>query len=130
MQLVPNTRDALLKPLSTVAGIVERRHTLPILANILMRKEGQQGGFHRHRPRESRSPRMPTSASARRTGPPRWRRAKLLDILKALPNTGEVKLGLASNKLSVQSAKSRFALQTLAASEFPTVAQPEKWDVR
>src|SRR5690606_15487913 len=54
---------------------------------------------------------------------------KLLDILKALPDTGEVKLGLANNKLSVQSAKSRFALQTLAASEFPTVAQPEKWDV-
>lgn len=54
---------------------------------------------------------------------------KLLDILKALPDTGDVKLALASNKLSVQSAKSRFALQTLAASEFPTVAQPEQWDV-
>ena len=42
MQLVQTTRDALLKPLSTVAGIVERRHTLPILANILMRKEGNK----------------------------------------------------------------------------------------
>jgi len=45
MQLVQTTRDALLKPLSTVAGIVERRHTLPILANILMRKEGNKVAF-------------------------------------------------------------------------------------
>jgi len=34
------TRDAILRPLQTVAGIVERRHTLPILANVLVRKRG------------------------------------------------------------------------------------------
>ena len=45
MQLVQTTRDALLKPLSTVAGIVERRHTLPILANILLRKQGPTVSF-------------------------------------------------------------------------------------
>src|SRR3546814_8322020 len=45
MQLVQATRDALLKPLSTVAGIVERRNTLPILANILLRKEGKNVAF-------------------------------------------------------------------------------------
>jgi len=38
MQLIQTPRDALLKPLTTVAGIVERRHTLPILANILGEK--------------------------------------------------------------------------------------------
>ena len=48
MQLVQTTRDALLKPLSTVAGIVERRHTLPILANILMRKEGNKAVSYTH----------------------------------------------------------------------------------
>ena len=128
MQLVQTTRDALLKPLSTVAGIVERRHTLPILANILMRKEGSKVAFiatdlevqiTTHADFGVGQDNESTTVAAR----------KLLDILKALPDTGEVKLALASNKLSVQSAKSRFALQTLAASEFPTVAQPEKWDV-
>ena len=128
MQLVQTTRDALLKPLSTVAGIVERRHTLPILANILMRKEGNKVAFiatdlevqiTTHADFGVGQDNESTTVAAR----------KLLDILKALPDTGEVKLALASNKLSVQSAKSRFALQTLAASEFPTVAQPEQWDV-
>ena len=88
----------------------------------------QQGCLHRHRPEVQITTHADfgvgqdnesTTVAAR----------KLLDILKALPDTGEVKLALASNKLSVQSAKSRFALQTLAASEFPTVAQPEQWDV-
>ncbi|KAG0928803.1 hypothetical protein G6F31_017584 [Rhizopus arrhizus] len=108
MQLVQTTRDALLKPLSTVAGIVERRHTLPILANILMRKEGNKVAF------------IATDLEVQITTHADF---------GALPDTGDVRLALASNKLSVQSAKSRFALQTLAASEFPTVAQPEQWDV-
>ena len=75
MQLVQTTRDALLKPLSTVAGIVERRHTLPILANILMRKEGNKVAFiatdlevqilsliHISEPRDVEESRMPSSA--------------------------------------------------------------------
>lgn len=45
MQLIKAPRDTLLKPLTTVAGIVERRHTLPILANILLRKEGSKVSF-------------------------------------------------------------------------------------
>lgn len=47
---------------------------------------------------------------------------KLLDILRAMPD-GQVTLSLADKRLTVQSGKSRFALQTLAADEFPTVAQ-------
>ncbi|MEQ4617462.1 MAG: DNA polymerase III subunit beta [Corticimicrobacter sp.] len=128
MQLVQTTRDALLKPLTTVAGIVERRHTLPILANILLRKEGEnvsfvatdlevqittQGSFGVGAEAES------TTVAAR----------KLLDILRALPDSNDVRLSLAGSKLNVQSGKSRFALQTLAASEFPTLSQPETWDV-
>jgi len=42
MQLVKTHRDALLRPLQIVSGIVERRHTLPILANILIRKDGEK----------------------------------------------------------------------------------------
>ena len=39
MQLVNTSRDSLLKPLQVVSGIVERRHTLPILANLLFKKQ-------------------------------------------------------------------------------------------
>lgn len=128
MQLVQATRDEVLKPLSTVAGIVERRNTLPILANILLRKEGNSvafiatdlevqitthAGFGVGGENES------TTVAAR----------KLLDILRALPDTGDVRLALSAAKLAVQSGKSRFALQTLPAAEFPILAQPEKWDV-
>jgi len=128
MQLVQTTRDALLKPLSTVAGIVERRHTLPILANILVRKEGNRVSFiatdlevqiTTHADFGVGDGNEATTVAAR----------KLLDILRALPGAGELKLSLAGGKLTVQAGKSRFALQTLAASEFPTVAQPERWDV-
>lgn len=128
MQLVQATRDALLKPLTTVAGIVERRNTLPILANILLRKEGKNVAFiatdlevqiTTHAEFGLGDESESTTVAAR----------KLLDILRALSDTDDIKLGLASGKLSVQSGKSRFALQTLAAADFPTLAQPEKWDV-
>ena len=128
MQLVQATRDALLKPLSTVAGIVERRNTLPILANILLRKEGKNVAFiatdlevqiTTHAEFGIGDDNESTTVAAR----------KLLDILRALPDAGDIKLGLASAKLSVQAGKSRFALQTMGAADFPTLAQPEKWDV-
>ncbi|MFX9042781.1 DNA polymerase III subunit beta, partial [Acinetobacter baumannii] len=45
MQLVKTHRDNLLKPLQIVSGIVERRHTLPILANLLIRKKGNEISF-------------------------------------------------------------------------------------
>lgn len=128
MQLVQATRDALLKPLTTVAGIVERRNTLPILANILMRKEGQGVAFiatdlevqiTTHAGFGVGDDNAATTVAAR----------KLLDILRALPDTGEVKLALQGGRLSVQAGKSRFALQTLEASEYPVLSVPETWDV-
>jgi DNA polymerase-3 subunit beta len=126
MQLVKASRDALLKPLTTVSGIVERRHTMPILANLLLRKDGSKvsflatdieiqittsGDFGVGADEAS------TTVAAR----------KLLDILRALPESGEVSLSHANKKLTVQSGKSRFSLSTLDASEFPTVAQPAAW---
>lgn len=128
MQLVQTSRDTLLKPLSVVAGIVERRHTLPILANILLRKEGERVSFiatdlevqiTTHADFGVGPETAATTVAAR----------KLVDILRALPGSDEVRFTQKDNKLTVQAAKSRFALQTLAATEYPTLAQPEKWDV-
>lgn len=128
MLLVKASRDALLKPLTTVVGIVERRHTLPILANILLRKEGNRVSFiatdlevqiTTHADFGVGDAMISTTVAAR----------KLLDILRALPGSGEVSLTLEDNKLLVQSGRSRFALQTMAADDFPTLIQPAQWDV-
>jgi len=126
MQLVKTHRDTLLRPLQVVSGIVERRHTLPILANILIRKDGERVSFlstdievqiTTHANVGSGSDIAATTVAAR----------KLLDILRALPDGDDVALSLANKRMTVQSGKSRFALQTLAAEEFPTVAQAEQY---
>lgn len=129
MQLVKSQRDALLRPLQIVSGIVERRHTLPILANILIRKDGEKVSFlstdievqiTTHANVGSGGEVAATTVAAR----------KLLDILRALPDSGDVTLSLANKRMTVQSGKSRFALQTLAAEEFPTVQQAEHYNAK
>ena len=121
MQLVKTSRDNLLRPLQIVSGIVERRHTLPILANLLIRKSGANVSFlstdieiqiTTHAECGVGNDSVATTVAAR----------KLLDILRAMPD-GEVALSLNDKRMTVQSGKSRFALQTLAAEEFPTVAE-------
>ena len=123
MQLVKAARDALLKPLQVVVGIVERRQTLPILANVLIRKDGGAVSLttsdleiqiRTQAQIGSGTDSAATTVSAR----------KLVDILRALPEA-EVQLGLTNRKLSIASGKSRFNLQTLAAEEYPSVAQAD-----
>jgi len=127
MQLVKTHRDTLLRPLQIVSGIVERRHTLPILANILIRKDGEKVSFlstdievqiTTHANVGNGGEVVAITVAAR----------KLLDILRALPDGNDVSLSLANKRMTVQSGKSRFALQTLAADEFPTVAQAEHYN--
>lgn len=123
MQLVKAGRDALLKPLQVVSGIVERRQTLPILANILVRKEGERVSFTA----TDLEIQIQTAAdigAGKDVAATTVSARKLVDILRALPEA-DVGLSLANKKLTVQSGKSRFNLQTLAAEEFPTVAQAE-----
>ena len=123
MQLVKATRDALLRPLQVVSGIVERRQTLPILANILVRKDGENVSFTA----TDLELQIRTSAAigaGKEAAATTVAARKLVDILRALPES-DVQLALANKKLSVASGKSRFNLQTLAAEEFPTVAQAE-----
>lgn len=126
MQLVKTSRDTILRPLQIVSGIVERRHTLPILANILIRKQGDDVSFlstdteiqiTTHAAVGAGEEVAATTVAAR----------KLLDILRALPESSDVTLTLANKRLTVQAGKSRFALQTLAAEDFPTVAQAEQY---
>jgi DNA polymerase-3 subunit beta len=127
MQLVKTTRDTLLRPLQIVSGIVERRHTMPILANILIRKDGESVSFLSTDTEVQITTLANIGSGADVTGTTVAAR-KLLDILRALPESGDVTMTLLNKRLTVQSGKSRFALQTLAAEEFPTVAVADTYN--
>jgi DNA polymerase-3 subunit beta len=110
----------VLDALQSVAGIVERRHTLPILANVLLRKNGDAIEFttsdleiqvRTHAELGGDSGQIATTVGAR----------KLIDILRALPAEQMVSLSTAQNKLLLSGGKSRFTLQTLPADDFPLV---------
>lgn len=117
MQLINATRDDLLKPLQVVSGIVERRHTLAILANLLFKKTGSSVSFVSTDIEIQITTKANFGVGAEDVTTTVGAR-KILDILRALPE-GPVNLHLKDTKMVVQSGKSRFSLQTLAASEFP-----------
>ena len=121
MHLVTAERDALLKPIQTVSGIVERRHTLPILSNLLLTKSGSELTFLATDIEVQISTR--TSCESGQDVATTVAARKLVDILRALPGNSSVSLELNNKKLNIKAGKSRFTLQTLAAEDFPTVAQ-------
>ncbi|MBD3893175.1 DNA polymerase III subunit beta [Hydrogenophaga sp.] len=122
MIILKSTQDKVLAALQSVAGIVERRHTLPILANVLLRKDGAQlqlttsdleiqirttvelGGDDGS---------FATTLGAR----------KLIDILRTLPSEQSVSLEASAGKLMLKGGKSRFTLQSLPAQDFPLVQE-------
>jgi DNA polymerase-3 subunit beta len=122
MIVLKATQDKVLSVLQSVAGIVERRHTLPILANVLVRKTGTSlqvttsdleiqirttadlggdiGDFT-------------TTIGAR----------KLIDILRTMPSDQTVSLESSQSKIILKGGKSKFTLQTMAAEDFPLVQE-------
>lgn len=114
-------REALLKPLSSVSGIVERRHTLPILTNLLL--EAKQGSLtltatdlemqiSLSLPAEPAGD-IATTVSAR----------KMLDICRSLPDQSQITLEITDNRMQIRAGKSRFNLQTLPAADYPLMAK-------
>ena len=113
------SREALLRPLQVVIGVVERRQTMPILANVLLSaKNGELSITATDLEVElvSRSE-VNVDAAGDVTVPGR----KLLDICRALPEGAEVKIAQSGEKVSVNSGRSKFSLTTLPAEEFPLV---------
>ena len=122
MIVLKDTQDKVLSVLQAVSGIVERRHTLPILANVLIRKTasgiqlttsdleiqirttaelgGDAGDFA-------------TTVGAR----------KLIDILRSMPSDQTVSLESSAAKLILKGGKSKFTLQTMPAEDFPLVQE-------
>lgn len=114
------SREALIKPLQLVAGVVERRQTLPVLSNILLVAEGDQlsmtgtdlevelvGRVTLDEPADAGSVTVPAR--------------KLMDICKSLPDDARIELELSGQKMVIKAGRSRFSLSTLPAAEFPNV---------
>jgi DNA polymerase-3 subunit beta len=114
------SRDALLKPLNLVAGVVERRQTLPVLSNVLLNLDGQRlsiTGTDLEVELVGRINLDTAGEAGEITVPAR----KLADICKSLPEGAAVEFAVAEGKATVRSGRSRFTLATLPAREFPNI---------
>jgi DNA polymerase III subunit beta len=123
MKLLSLARDTLLKPLQAVTGIVERRNTLPILSNVLIEIDGDKLSLLATdlEIQVSTSVRIEAKARVAAQGVTVSAR-KLLDILRALPDSAQIELESRDGRLYVVAGKSRFSLQTLPADDFPKLA--------
>jgi DNA polymerase III subunit beta len=114
-------REDLLTPLQSVIGVVERRQTMPVLANVLLTA------------RENRLSVTGTdlevelvatcTVSVQQTGDITVPGRKLLDIFRSLPEKASVTLSTEGERVSVRAGRSRFTLSSLPASEFPLVEE-------
>jgi DNA polymerase-3 subunit beta len=119
------SREAFLKPLQLVVGVVERRQTLPILSNVLLSLENgrlsmtgtdlevEVIGFSDSGP-EGEDGEVTVSAR------------KLVDICRSLPDGAQINFSSGEGKATLKSGRSKFTLATLPANEFPSVDEGEK----
>src|SRR5438132_3317120 len=120
--MIKAKRDELLAPLAAVSGIIERRHTLPILSNVLIDGSAEALSFLATDIEIQISARSGL-AGAREARALTVGARKLLDILRALPEDAEVSLQPQDKRLLVKAGRSRFSLQTLPAEDFPRLAK-------
>ena len=123
------SREAFLKPLQLVSGVVERRQTLPVLSNVLLElieSELSLTGTDLEVELVGRVTVDQAHTSGAVTVPAR----KLLDICKSLSDDAIIELSLTENKVTLRSGRSRFTLTTLPASEFPNVdEEPDTFSI-
>jgi DNA polymerase III subunit beta len=119
-------REALLKPLQQVVGVVERRQTLPVLANLLVNVSDGRVSFTG----TDLEVEMVAAAAAdtAETGEITIPARKLFDICRALPDGVKIDVKLSGDRVVVSAGRSKFTLATLPASEFPTVDNIELVD--
>lgn len=124
MKLLQIQRDALLNPLQAVSGIVEKRHTLPILSNVLISCKPEQVSLIATDLEIQISTICENLQKGGENSALTVSARKLQDILRALPEEAEATLDLQNNRLQVRVGRSRFSLQTLPAGDFPTLSDP------
>lgn len=116
-------REALLKPLQLVAGVVERRQTLPVLSNVLLVVEGDSLSLTGTDLEVELVGRVKLDGQAAESGEITVPARKLMDICKSLQEDNTIELRLDDRKMIVRSGRSRFALSTLPANDFPNIEE-------
>lgn len=119
------SRENFLTPLQQVVGVIEKRQTLPVLSNVLIRLCDNRLEFTGTDLEVQLVTHSVTDSGQEGsiTVPAR----KLLDIIRLLPDGSSVNVECRQEKLSIQSGRSRFSLSTLPAENYPAfdVSSPE-----
>jgi len=116
-------RENILKPLQFVIGVVEKRQTLPVLSNILLKANKNSLSITATDLEVEivASTNLDVTEQGQLTLPAR----KFMDICKALPDNAQLELNYDADKerATIRSGKSRFSLATLPVSDFPNVEE-------
>jgi DNA polymerase-3 subunit beta len=120
-------REVLIKPLSSVVGIVEKRQALPILSNLLLVGNANKLTFTATDLEMQTSLNIDTkietdfeiTISAR----------KLFDITRALPENSELDFQINESRVNVKAGKSKFNLQTLPSKDYPLLKKNDSESV-
>jgi len=116
-------REVFLKPLAQVVNVVERRQTLPVLANLLVQVNGGQlalTGTDLEVEMIARAA-VDDAQDGETTVPAR----KLFEIVRALPDGSKVTVSQTGEKVLVSAGRSRFTLSSLPAQDFPSIDEVE-----
>lgn len=116
---ISTSRDELLKPLTQIGGVVERRQTLPILANVLVSASPDQLVLTA----TDLEVELRTQATAQCDGSGEFTlpARKLIDICKALPEGADIELSIEGEKATLRSGRGRYTLGTLPAQDYPSI---------
>ncbi|MDX1571114.1 MAG: DNA polymerase III subunit beta [Xanthomonadales bacterium] len=119
-------REALLRPLSQVTGVVERRQTLPVLANLLVKSDEGGVSFTGTDLEVELVARIGAEVSdgGEVTVPAR----KLYEICKALPDGTQLDIEIGSERGTINAGRSRFVLAALPATDFPVIEDVDVGD--
>ncbi len=112
-------REALLKPLQHVIGVVERRQTLPVLGNVLVNASKKNVCLTATDLEVELQAQVVVSVTE--IGDITLPARKLLDICRTLPDEAQLDISVKKDRAVVTSGKSRFTLSTLPATEFPVI---------
>ena len=118
-------RATLLKALAQAQSVVERRNTIPILANVLIEAEGSQVSFRATDLDIEVVDRAP--AMVERAGATTVSAVMLHEIVRKLPDGALVNLteDAAAGRLTITAGRSTFSLATLPREDFPVMASSE-----
>ena len=116
-------RETLLKPLTSVTSIVEKRHTLPILSNLLL--EAKQNKIHLTATDLEMQISLSVDTGTNGDFSTTISAKKLLDICRSLPESSDINMATSDSRITVKAGKSRFNLQTLPAADYPVMTKTQ-----